>query len=76
MRYEYSDQKGRRIKNPRLPNLKNRNLMLAFLLGFYDGDDTLGYNKNTGRIQPSLTSSDINFLQQIKSHFGIQKSKS
>jgi len=72
MRYEYSAQKGRRAKTPRLPNLKNRKLMLAFLLGFYDGDGTLGFDKKTGKIRPRIASSDIEFLQQIKRYFGIK----
>jgi len=48
--------------------------MLAFLLGFYDGDGTLAYNKFTHRIQPSLVSSDKNFIIQIKKYFNIKYS--
>ncbi|MFX1364736.1 MAG: LAGLIDADG family homing endonuclease [Promethearchaeota archaeon] len=72
MRYENNEEKGRRVKTPKLPNLKNRNLMLAFLLGFYDGDGTLGYDKKTGKIRPRIASSDIEFLRQIKNFFGIK----
>ncbi len=72
MRYEYSEQKGRRVKTPRLPHLKNRKLMLAFLLGIYDGDGTLGFDKKTGKIRPRIASSEIEFLEQIKQYFGIK----
>lgn len=48
--------------------------MLAFLLGFYDGDGTLAFNKTTNRIQPSLICSNKNFLLEIKKHFGIKNS--
>jgi len=72
MEYEYDEQKGRRVKTPNLPNLEKRDLMLAFLLGFYDGDGTLGFNKDTGRIQPSLASSNKNFLLQIKHYFRLK----
>ncbi len=71
MKYEYCKVKGRRVKTPRLPNLSNRNLMLTFLLGFYDGDGTLGLDKKTGKIRPRIASSDVEFLQQINQYFGI-----
>lgn len=72
MEYEYSEEKGRRVKTPRLPNLRSRKLMLAFLLGFYDGDGTRGYDKDTGRIRPRIASSDKDFLLQIKNYFRIE----
>lgn len=72
MEYEYNTKKGRRAKVPTLPILKKKEFMLAFLLGFYDGDGTLGYNADTGRIYPSLASSRKVFLQQIKDYFGIK----
>ena len=31
MTYEYNDEKEKRVKNPKLPNLQTRDLMLAFL---------------------------------------------
>ena len=46
--------------------------MLAFLLGFFDGDGTLGFDKKTGKIRPRIASSEIEFLQQIKQYFGIK----
>ena len=55
-----------------MPILRNRELMLAFLLGFYDDDGTLGYNNITKRIQPRLASSDRDFLSQIKEYFNIK----
>ncbi len=70
--YGYSEQKGRRVKTPRLPILQNRKLMLAFLSGFYDGDGTLGFDKKTGKIRPRIASSEIDFLHQIKQYFGIK----
>ena len=70
--YVYNQEKGRRVKNPKLPILRDRELMLAFSLGFYDGDGTLGYNKFTKRIQPSLASSNKDFLLQIKNYFDIK----
>jgi len=53
----------RKSKIIELPNLSNRKLYLAFLLGFYDGDGKTG----TTRI---ITGSKI-FLEQIKSHFNL-----
>ncbi|MHA1669725.1 MAG: LAGLIDADG family homing endonuclease [Promethearchaeota archaeon] len=72
MRYEQNEEKGRRVKTPKLPILQNRKLMLAFLLGFYDGDGTLGFDKKTGKIRPRIASSEIEFLHQIKQYFGIK----
>lgn len=72
MIYEQNEEKGRRVKTPKLPILQNRKLMLAFLLGFYDGDGTLGFDKKTGKIRPRIASSEIEFLHQIKQYFGIK----
>lgn len=72
MIYEQNEDKGRRVKIPKLPILQNRKLMLAFLLGFYDGDGTLGFDKKTGKIRPRIASSDIEFLHQIKQYFRIK----
>ena len=70
--YEYSQTKSRRVKIPKMPSLDSRELMLAFLLGFYDGDGTLGFNKSTDRIQPNLACSNKNFLLDIKNYFDIR----
>jgi len=72
MKYEYNQQKKRRVKIPQLPNLANRDLMLSFLLGFYDGDGTLGYDKKTRKIRPRIASSDISFLHNIKKYYRIK----
>ncbi len=47
-----------------LPTLDNRELYLAFLLGYFDGDGTIGTSK--------ITSGSIKFLQQIKKMFNIK----
>ncbi|MHA1255379.1 MAG: LAGLIDADG family homing endonuclease [Promethearchaeota archaeon] len=70
--YEYSQTKRRRVKIPKMPSLDSRELMLAFLLGFYDGDGTLGFNKSTERIQPNLACSNKKFLLDIKNYFDIR----
>ncbi|MFW9874055.1 MAG: LAGLIDADG family homing endonuclease [Candidatus Thorarchaeota archaeon] len=46
--------------------------MLAFLLGFYDSDGSLGLDLKTGKIRPRIASSDIKFLKQIKQYFRIK----
>jgi len=47
----------KKSKNIRLPNLKTRELLLAFLLGYYDGDGTMG--------RSTITSGSIKFLEDI-----------
>jgi len=47
-----------------LPNFENRELNLAFLLGYYDGDGTI----NTSRI----TTGSLKFLEQIKAKYKIK----
>jgi len=47
-----------------LPKLNNRELYLAFLLGYFDGDGTEGTSK--------ITSGSIIFLKQIKRLFNIK----
>lgn len=71
MRYNFDAKKNMRKKNPELIDLKNFDFMLAYLLGLYDGDGTLAYNKQDGRISPSIASSNIGFLKQIKHYFSI-----
>lgn len=51
-------------KNIGLPKLNRRELYLAFLLGYYDGD---GFNGTSG-----IASGSIVFLQQIKEMFNIK----
>jgi len=50
-------------KNIEFPQLKTRELELAFLLGYFDGDGTQKTSK--------ITSGSILFLEQINSKFGI-----
>lgn len=47
----------KKSKNIRLPNLKTRELMLVFLLGYYDGDGTIG--------RSTITSGSKKFLEDI-----------
>lgn len=47
----------KKSKNIRLPILKSRKLLLAFLLGHYDGDGTMGRSR--------ITSSSKKFLEDI-----------
>ncbi len=49
--------------NIELPILNSRELLLAFLLGFFDGDGKRGSSR--------ITSSSIKFLNQIKSKFNL-----
>lgn len=46
-----------------LPYLKSRELYLAFLLGYYDGDGKVGTTV--------ITSGSIRFIRQVKEHFNI-----
>lgn len=72
MNYVFDVNKGIRKKIPKLIDLGERNLMLAFLLGLYDGDGTKAYNQKDGRICPSIASSVRSFLVQIKRYFNIK----
>lgn len=71
MKYEYDAKKEKREKVPKLIDLGDHYLMLAYLLGLYDGDGTIAYNKKSGGISPSIASSNRLFLEQIKQHFDI-----
>ncbi|MFX1575413.1 MAG: hypothetical protein ACFFB0_21980 [Promethearchaeota archaeon] len=46
-----------------LPRLASRELYLAFILGYYDGDGKVG--------STVITSGSINFIQQVKCYFKI-----
>ena len=74
LNYEFNKMKGRRAKIPKLPLLKNKKLMLSFLLGYYDGDGSLGLTtfRNLPRVLPSIISSDYTFLLEIKVYFNIK----
>ncbi len=54
------NQKSRFIE---LPRLASRELYLAFILGYYDGDGKVG--------STVITSGSINFIQQVKCYFKI-----
>ena len=54
----------RKSKIISLPELKNRELYLAFLLGFFDGDGKQGTTR--------IVTGSINFLIQIKEKFNLQ----
>ena len=51
-------------KNIELPKLDSRELCLAFLLGYFDGDGIQGTSR--------ITSGSINFLNQIRSKFNLR----
>jgi len=53
----------RKSKFIELPGLVSRELYLAFILGYYDGDGKVG--------STVITSGSINFIRQIKSYFRI-----
>ena len=74
MEYEYDDEKGKRVKIMKLPDLLNHELMVAFILGFYDGDGSLGLIKGKKRdsIYPILKSSNKEFLLEIREFFDIK----
>jgi hypothetical protein len=72
MNYIFDANKGMRKKVPNFVDLGDKNLMLAYLLGFYDGDGTRAYNQKDGRICPSIASSVRSFLMQIKKYFNIK----
>ncbi|TFG24853.1 MAG: hypothetical protein EU529_03025 [Promethearchaeota archaeon] len=54
---------GKKSKKIELPHLNNRELYLAFLLGYYDGDGSEG--------STVLSSGSKKFLEQIKDKFNI-----
>jgi len=72
MNYIFDSNKGARKKVPNLVDLGEKNLMLAYLLGFYDGDGTKAYNQKDGRICPSIASSVRSFLVKIKRYYNIK----
>ncbi|MCK4285073.1 MAG: hypothetical protein KAX18_02670 [Candidatus Lokiarchaeota archaeon] len=72
MVYRLNEKTGRRYKVPILPIFCERNgqihmnLMLAFLLGYYNGDGTLKDNK-----YPIIYSSNREFLEAISKVFSL-----
>ncbi|MHA1439932.1 MAG: LAGLIDADG family homing endonuclease [Promethearchaeota archaeon] len=71
IKYTYDVEKGRRVKIMEFPTLKNHKLMLAFLLGFYDGDGSLGYSSKDETIYPTIISTNKEFLLRIRTNFNI-----
>jgi hypothetical protein len=55
---------NQKSKNIELPKLSKRDLYLAFLLGYYDGDGKMGTTQ--------IASGSKNFLEQIKSYFKLK----
>lgn len=74
MKYEIDNEKGKRVKNMKLPNFLDYDLMMVFILGFFDGDGTLGLKKGKKRdsIYPELKSSNKDFLLEIKEYFNLK----
>ncbi len=76
MKYEFDDKKGHRVKVPKLPDLGSEELNLALLFGFYEGDGNLGSTKDeNGEIKfigPTVSSSNYEFLSQIKKIFNLK----
>lgn len=54
---------NQKSKSIELPKLASRELYLAFILGYYDGDGKVG--------STVITSGSIKFIQQVKSYFEI-----
>lgn len=71
--YEFDNRKGKRVKTMKLPKFLKYELLLAFILGFYDGDGSLGLKKGKRRdsIFPIIKSSKKDFLCEIKEYFNI-----
>lgn len=74
MEYEYNNEKRMRVKIMKLPELLNHELMITFILGFYDGDGNLGLKKGKkiDSIYPQIKSSNKEFLLEIKEFFDIK----
>ena len=70
--YDFVESKGRRVKVATLPEFASRELALAYLLGFYDGDGSKGLNSQDKSIYPTVSSENREFLYQLKNYFGIK----
>ena len=71
MEYEYNEEKGHRVKKMQFPDLGSRELIIAFLLGFYDGDGSL-HKRDNNRVYPRIVSSQKEIITKIKQYFGIK----
>ncbi len=76
MCYKFDRQTGKRVKIPTLPDLGDNRLMLAFLLGLFDGDGSLRIYYSPKRekryISPQICSANRDFLEQIKISYNIK----
>ncbi len=73
--YSFSEKVGKRVKTPIFPDLRDERLMLAFLLGIFDGDGSLRlYNSPKGNtyVSPHICSANKNFLEEIKKYYNIK----
>ena len=79
IKYKKTGKDGKRVKDPIFPNLKNDKLMLAFLLGLFDGDGSLRLyttSKDKIYVSPQIISANRNFLEKIKEYYKIQNNVS
>lgn len=75
MAYYSAGDNGERVKINNLPHLREEQLMLSFLLGFYDGDGSLRkYIASNGNIyvSPQICSANKVFLEKLRRYFGIK----
>ena len=75
MDYDIVGENGKRVKMPIFPDLREEKLMLAFLLGFYDGDGSLRkYTSPQGKINvsPHICSANRDFLEKIRKYYEIK----
>ena len=76
MHYYLSEKIEKRVKAPILPDLRDESLMLAFLLGLFDGDGSLRlYTSPNGNkyISPHICSANKNFIEEIKKYYCDKK---
>lgn len=75
MHYFFSEKVGKRVKTPILPDLRDERLMLAFLLGLFDGDGSLRlYTSPNGNtyVSPHICSANKNFLEEIQIYYNTK----
>ena len=75
MYYNIVGENEKRVKMPIFPNLREEKLMLAFLLGFYDGDGSLRkFTSPQGRINlsPHICSANGDFLEKVRKYYEIK----
>ncbi len=75
MDYDIVGENGKRVKMPIFPDLKEEKLMLAFLLGYYDGDGSLRkFTSPQGKINvsPHICSANRDFLEKVRKYYEIK----